>query len=156
MNQETHAGRWIGFRQPVLRVLREREGEKFEYTYQANPGEVWEEDEFWIDLSWRIDPDGSLGIRQWFESPYRPGNKITVDEYYGWIFGNSVPGLPEAAYKERLSPLQYMRKYGAFEVKTDVYKLNEKALSAAELSGSEVKSNGVVAKNGKPVAVMID
>ena len=32
-------------------------------TYQANPGEVWEEDEFWIKLSWAIDPDGSLGIR---------------------------------------------------------------------------------------------
>ena len=28
------------------------------------PGEVWEENEFWIELSWRIDPDGTLGIRQ--------------------------------------------------------------------------------------------
>ncbi len=56
MSQETHAGKWIGFRQPVLRVLQEREGKKVEYTYQANPGEVWEEDEFWINLSWAIDP----------------------------------------------------------------------------------------------------
>ena len=59
---------------------------------RRNPGEVWEEDEFWIELSWRIDPDGSLGIRKYFESPYRPGEKITVDEYYGWMFENSVPG----------------------------------------------------------------
>ncbi len=50
-----------------------------------------------------------------------------MDEYYGWIFENSVPGLPEAAKKEGLTPLQYMRKYGAFEVTTDVYKLNEKS-----------------------------
>ena len=64
MSQESYAGKWIGFRQPVHRVLRERAGEKFEYTYQANPGEVWEEDEFWINLSWAIDPDGSMGIRQ--------------------------------------------------------------------------------------------
>ena len=28
---------------------------------------------------WRIDPDGALGIRRWFESPYRPGEKLTVD-----------------------------------------------------------------------------
>ena len=105
MSQESYAGKWIGFRQPVLRVLRERSGEKFEYTHQANPGEVWEEDEFWINLSWAIDPDGSMGIRQWFESPYRPGQKLTVDEYYGWIFENSVPGLPETAKKEGLSPL---------------------------------------------------
>ncbi|HEX6120981.1 MAG TPA: hypothetical protein VFZ03_16155, partial [Dongiaceae bacterium] len=61
---------------------------------RRHPGEVWEEDEFWIELSWRIDPDGSLGVRRCYESPYRPGKKITVDEYYGWIFENSVPGLP--------------------------------------------------------------
>ena len=54
---------------------------------------MWEEDEFWIELSWRIDPDGSLGIRKYFESPYEPGENMTVDEYYRWIFENSVPGL---------------------------------------------------------------
>ena len=27
----------------------------------------------------------------------RPGEKLTVDEYYGYIFENSVPGLPERA-----------------------------------------------------------
>jgi anaerobic selenocysteine-containing dehydrogenase len=138
MSQESYAGKWIGFRQPVLRVLQEREGKKFDYTYQANPGEVWEEDEFWINLSWAIDPDGSMGIRQWFESPYRPGQKLTVDEYYGWIFENSVPGLPEAAAKEGLKPLEYMRKYGAYEVTTDVYRQNEKPVAPADLSGSKV------------------
>jgi anaerobic selenocysteine-containing dehydrogenase len=156
MSQESYAGKWIGFRQPVLRVLQEREGKKFDYTYQANPGEVWEEDEFWINLSWAIDPDGSMGIRQWFESPYRPGQKLTVDEYYGWIFENSVPGLPEAAAKEGLKPLEYMRKYGAYEVTTDVYKLNEKPVASADLSGSQVEVNGVVTKAGKAVGVMID
>jgi anaerobic selenocysteine-containing dehydrogenase len=156
MSQETHAGRWIGFRQPVLRVLQERQGKKFEYTYQANPGEVWEEDEFWINLSWAVDPDGALGIRKWFESPYRPGKKITADEYYGWIFENSVPGLPETAAKEGLTPLQYMRKYGAFEVKTEVYKLNEKALEPSQLAGSHVEGRNVVSRDGQQVGVMID
>ena len=116
MSQETHAGRWIAFRQPVRRVAMERAGKKIDRTWEANPGEVWEESEFWIDLSAAMDPDGSLGIRQYFESPYRPGEIITVDEYFRWIFENSVPGLPEAAAKEGLSPLEYMRKYGAFEV----------------------------------------
>jgi hypothetical protein len=32
-------------------------------TWQANPGEVWEEDEFWIALV-GVDPDGSLGVRK--------------------------------------------------------------------------------------------
>jgi len=56
---ESHACQWLGFRQPVLRVARERAGEQIDFTYQTNPGEVWEENEFWIELSWKIDPDGS-------------------------------------------------------------------------------------------------
>ena len=121
VSQETHAGQWIGFRQPVRRVALERAGKKVKYTYEANPGEVWEENEFWIELSDRMDPDGKLGIRQWFESPYRKGKIISVEEYYRWIFENSVPGLPEAAKAEKLTPLAYMRKYGAFEVKKENY-----------------------------------
>ena len=121
MSQETHAGRWLGFRQPVRRVALEKKGQKVDHTYEANPGEVWEESEFWIALSWKIDPDGSLGIRKYFESPYRPGEQITIDEYYGWIFEHSVPGLPEAAAKENLTPLQYMRRYGAFKVDDVAY-----------------------------------
>ncbi len=113
-SQETQSGRWVSFRQPVLRVARERLGESFQYTHQANPGEVWEEDEFWIELSWRIDPDGALGIRRFFESPYSPGDKLTVREYYRWIFENAVPGLPAAAAKVGLTPLEYMSRHGAF------------------------------------------
>ena len=63
MSQETQAARWIGFRQPILRVALEKQGKKFNTTYEAHEsagiGEVWEEDEFWIELSWRVDPDGA-------------------------------------------------------------------------------------------------
>jgi anaerobic selenocysteine-containing dehydrogenase len=156
MSQETHSGKWIGFRQPVLRVFQEKQGKRIERTYESNPGEVWEEDEFWISLSWAIDPDGSLGIRQYFESPYRAGEKITVDEYYGWIFENSVPGLPEAARREELTPIAYMRKYGAFEVATDVYQPNEQAVAAGDLEGSATSAEGVITKAGRPVGVMVD
>jgi len=138
MSQETQAGAWIGFRQPVMRVAREKQGEAFEFTYEANPGEVWEEDEFWIELSWRIDPDGALGIRQYFESPYRPGEKITIHEYYRWIFEHSVPGLPDAAAKEGLSPMAYMQKYGAFELRQNMYKLHETPLDGQALQSANV------------------
>ncbi len=133
MSQETHSGQWIGFRQPVRRVAMERAGKKVRYTYEANPGEVWEESELWIELSARMDPDGSLGIRKHFESPYRPGEIVTIDEYFQWIFENAVPGLPAAAKKEGLSPLAYMRKYGCFEVLRDHYVPYE----------AEVKEGGV-------------
>ena len=126
---ESHASQWLGFRQPVLRVARERDGEQIEFTHETNPGEVWEENEFWIELSWRIDPDGALGIRRHFESPYRPGEKVSINEYYRWIFENSVPGLPEAAKKQDLTPLDYMRRFGAFRVTDDVYGQHENPVS---------------------------
>src|SRR5690606_5162070 len=110
---ETHAGRWIGFRQPVLRRHAELSGTPAETTRDTNPGEVWEENEFWIALSWRIDPDGSLGIRRHFESLDRPGEPMGIDEYYEHLFTHSIPGLPEAAAAEGESPLEYMRRRGA-------------------------------------------
>src|SRR5579875_3626458 len=160
LSQETQAGRWIGFRQPVLRVALEKQGKTFEFTWQAHReaglGEVWEEDEFWIELSWRIDPDGALGIRKYFESPKQPGKKLTVDEFYGWIFDCSVPGLPEAAERENLTPLEYMRKYGAFEIRGNVYRLHENDLSAEQLGGAKIEGSKVVVKEGQAIGVEID
>jgi anaerobic selenocysteine-containing dehydrogenase len=130
---EQYDGRWIGFRQPVLRAARERFGESVADTRLVNPGSVWEENEFWIELSWRIDPDGSRGIRRNFESKAAPGTKLSVDEYYGWIFDNSVPGLPEKAASEGLTPLEYMRRYGAFEVDRGHGPVHEEPVPEVEL-----------------------
>jgi anaerobic selenocysteine-containing dehydrogenase len=137
---ETHAGSWIGFRQPVKRVVEERRGKAVADTRDVNPGEVWEENELWIELSWRIDPDGALGIRKHFESPYRKGEKITVSEYYRWIFENSVPGLREAAAAEGLTPLEYMRKYASFELPVGAYGRHETEIDPEELAESVVDS----------------
>jgi anaerobic selenocysteine-containing dehydrogenase len=157
MSQETHAAKWISFRQPVQRVAAERAGRKVAWTHETNPGEVWEEDEFWIALSWRVDPDGRLGVRKYYESPYRPGERITVDEYYRWIFENSVPGLPEEARKHGLTPLEYMRRHGAFLVQQDVYDAHRRELSAAELAGAQVDAaTATVLKDGKPAGVVAD
>jgi len=141
---ETHDAQWLGFRQPVLRAARERRGEQISDTRQVNPGEVWEENEFWIELSWRIDPDGSLGVRKFFESKERPGEKLTVDEYYGFIFANSVPGLPERAAREGLTPLAYMRRYGAFEIQKHIGAVHEQLVPAAELEDTRADTLGRV------------
>jgi len=152
MSQETHAGQWIAFRQPVRRVALERMGKPVRRTYEANPGEVWEETEFWIDLSWEIDPDGSLGVRRYFESPERPGERITVDEYYGWMFEKSVPGLPEAAAREGLTPLAYMRKYGAFEIRAGAEPEFERRLSEKEMREASVDEKSGLVTTREPAA----
>jgi anaerobic selenocysteine-containing dehydrogenase len=151
MSQETHAATWIGFRQPVHRVLAERQGKKITWTYECNPGQVWEEDEFWIALSWHVDPDGALGIRQHFESPYRKGERVTIEEYYRWIFENSVPGLPAAAEKEGQTPLEYMRRHGCFLVQDQVYKTHEAELKPGKYEIDAER--GTVREQGKIVGV---
>jgi len=141
---EQYNGQWIAFRQPVLRAARERLDEEITDTRQVNPGEVWEENEFWIDLTWRIDPDGSLGIREFFESKKVPGEKMTIDEYYSWIFDNSVPGLPEASAAEGLTPLEYMRRYGAFEISNKIGRVHEQSVPDNELEDVRVDEMGRV------------
>jgi anaerobic selenocysteine-containing dehydrogenase len=150
---EQYNGQWVGFRQPVLRAMRERLGERIADTRQANPGEVWEENEYWYELSWRIDPDGSLGIRKWFESKKNPGQRLGVDEYYAYIFENSVPGLPEKAAAEGLTPLEYMRRYGYFEVKKNVGPLYEEEVPPEELQDLNVTPLGrVYTRAPRPVS----
>ncbi len=102
-------------------------------------------------------PTATLGIRKCFESPYRPGEKLTVDDFYGWIFEHSVPGLPAAAAKEGLSPLAYMRQHGAFLVEDGVYRTHEATLGPATLEGTAVDPRtGVITKAGAAVGVEID
>jgi anaerobic selenocysteine-containing dehydrogenase len=141
---ETHDAQWIGFRQPVLRAMRERGGERVTDTRQVNPGEVWEENEFWIDLTWRIDPDGSLGIRKFVESRERPGEKLGIDEYYAWAFTNSVPGLAERAAAEGLSPLGFMRRYGAFEIARGIGPVYSQPVPDSEIAEPQTNRIGRV------------
>lgn len=153
---EQYDGLWVGFRQPVMRAAREREGVPVSDTREVNPGEVWEENEFWMELSWRIDPDGSMGIRKYYESKEKPGERLSVDEYYGYIFDNSVPGLPEKAAEEGLSPLAFMRRYGAFEIADSVGQVFESEVPEGELEDVRKGRHGrVFSATPKPDALNI-
>ena len=98
-------------------AARERLGETVHDTREVNPGEVWEENEFWIELTWRIDPDGALGIRQYVESKRAAGREARRSTSTTAASSRTpCPGLPERAAAERLTPLEFMRRYGAFEI----------------------------------------
>ena len=140
---ETHDAVWIAFRQPVRREALRRLGRPVRFTWEANPGAVWEEDEFWIQLSWTLDADGSLGIRRHFESPVRAGEAVSVEEYYAALF-EQVPGLPQAARAEGLDALEYMRRVGAFEVRGECLGQHLDPLPDAALQGARTEPDGRV------------
>ncbi|HEV7394918.1 MAG TPA: molybdopterin dinucleotide binding domain-containing protein, partial [Pyrinomonadaceae bacterium] len=71
--------------------------------------------------------------RQFMESKAQPGTRLSIDEYYAWIFENSLPGLPEKAAAENLTPLEFMRRYGAYEVKRQTGAVYEESVPAVEL-----------------------
>ncbi|MCG3127172.1 MAG: Nitrate reductase [Phycisphaerae bacterium] len=165
---ETHGATWIAFRQPVKKAFGLAEGTKGRRdggtkgnpevtrthgdSRDFNPGKVWEEDEFWLALTWAVDPDGSLGIRKYAESLKTPGTLLSTDEYYAHAF-ERVPGLVDAAAKEGLSALEYMRKYGAFEVKKRVAGRHERVLSEAELEATTTDPATGVVRNKAGAAI---
>ena len=153
VSYETHASRWIAFRQPVFRRYAEIQGALVDgdsRTHEFNPGEVWEENEFWIDLSWNIDPDGSMGIRKFFESEERPGSPVGVDEYYGKMFSENVPGLAEKAAEAGKTALEYMRDVGSYELEDTPYEPYERIIDAAKLAGTTKDGSGVYRAPGTP------
>ena len=85
-----------------------------------------------------------MGIRRHFESPYTPGEKLKMEEFYRWLFENAVPGLPEKAAEEGLTPLDYMRKYAAFEIQEEAYARNMRELSEEEIEGTRLEENGTL------------
>src|SRR5690606_26569196 len=72
-----------------------------------------------------------------------------VDEYYAHIF-DRVPGLPEAAAAKGLTPLDYMKTLGAFQVHKRVY--NKHLEEAPE---GDIDPFGRVVRDGKPVGLAL-
>ncbi len=148
---ETHDSQWLGFRQPVMKAARQRNGEtdRRHAPGQSGRGVGGERVLARADLAYR--PDGSLGIRQYAESKKNPGTRLGIDEYYEWIFENSVPGLPERAAAENLTPLEFMRRYGAFEVKQKIGKIYDEAVAPEELDDvQEDRFGRVFTRAAKP------
>jgi len=133
----TKPEKWTAFRQPVLRVAMEKMGWKpkvahrgtLEAHIKAGLGEVWEENEFFAELlSLHVDPDGSLGVRKYWESAKNPGKPVTVKEYYDAAF-SLLPKLKKAANKlypnSEFPVYEYMRDHGAWTEATNVYRPQE-------------------------------
>lgn len=103
-SEPTRAEAWTSFRQSAIRNVLMKQGWKpknparatLEAHIKGGLGEIWEENEMWINLIWAMDPDGSLGVRQYWESKENPGKPVTLEEYYNAAFDN-LPNMSKAA-----------------------------------------------------------
>lgn len=134
-SEPTKPEKWTAFRQPVLRIALQKMGWKpndpakatLEAHKKVGLGEIWEEDEFFVNLAFAIDPDGSLGIRKYWESKQNPGKPVTIEEYYNAVF-SKLPKLSQVCQEMGVTPFEYMRDRGAWTEATDVYNVHEKPL----------------------------
>ena len=110
VSAETHDAHWLGLQQPVVRAARASQGSASEDSRKTNPGQVWEEAEFWIHLAWRLDPQGEWGIREAFESRQYPGERVGLEEHYNTLLERNVPDLSDTASQATLEVLRsYLR-----------------------------------------------
>lgn len=116
VSSETRDARWISLQQPAVGVARAVDGVPLDDARRCNPGQVWDEIEWWMALAWKVDPGGEWGIRESSESRQFPGERLRVDELLGAALERGVPELGEAAVMEGGSALHYMRRRGAFQV----------------------------------------
>ena len=67
-----------------------------------------------------------------------------------------MPGLPAAAAREGLAPLDYMRRYGAFLIESDVDETARAAESTCPRTRGAIPRRGAWTSGGKAVGLEID
>ena len=162
MSQETHAARWIGFRQPVLRVALEKAGQHVRsHLAGARGGRAR------AGLGGgRVLDRAVLADRSRRRARHPEVLRVAVSAGREAAHRGALPlDLREQRARaargggraEGLTPLEYMRKYGAFLIEDSVYRTHEQALAAKELDGATVDpATQVVTKGGQAIGVEID
>jgi len=132
---------WLGIRQPVIPPL----------------GEGRETKVYIRDIIHKLDPDGSRGMRQYWE--FKDPEEYMRKQFEG------IPGLQEAG------GLDWLKKHGVWPIygKLDPrngkmvdatgreiqpeYGLHKRTLSADDMLGATVDEHGIIHKNGKAIGV---
>jgi len=158
-SEATQPSRWLSFRQPALRVALEKLGWKpkqpsrgtLEAHMVAGLGEIWEEVEFWATLMVEyVDPDGKLGVRDYWASKEDPKRAVSIAEWYQAAFDN-LPNLRTAA-KKRYPKSKYpnyelMRDMGTWLEEDNIYRPQERGVKKVgdvyHVHGHEYKESEV-------------
>jgi thiosulfate reductase / polysulfide reductase chain A len=132
---------WLGIRQPVIKAL----------------GESRENRIMMRDIIWKLDPDGKLGMKKYW-------NFKDAEDYMRQHFDH-VPGLKEAGGLDFLKKHGVWPIYGKLNPRTGKisdktgreiqaeYGLHMKQIPAADMAGTAVDGHGTINKNGKAIGV---
>ncbi len=139
---ETHDGQWLGFRQPVLRAARERlRRDGHRHARGRTPARCGRRTSSGSSCPGASTPTARSASASSSSRRRGPATKLSVDEYYGWIFENSVPGLPEkrrgrGPHAARTTCAATARSRSA----QDVGPLHEREVPEAELAGRRART----------------
>jgi hypothetical protein len=108
---ETHAGAGSGSASRSCAATRRSRarGRPRARTHEFNPGEVWEENEFWIDLSWRSTPTVRSASASG-SSRRRAGQADLGRRVLRHLFATRCPAWPRPPPRQGQTPLEYMRE----------------------------------------------
>ena len=142
---EQYDGQWLGFRQPVLRAARERLGRDH---HRHPPGEPRRGlgGERVLHQNCRggsIRTARSASASTTSHGPTRAASSRWMSTTAG-CSRTRCPGLPERAAAEGLTPLAFMRRYGAFEITKGQGALYRQEIPAAELADIAITDTGRV------------
>ena len=132
-------------------------GEIADSTRESNPGEVWEETEFWIALSWAIDPDGALGSVD-SSSPRTapasgsPSTSITDGSSRTWFRVFRRRPLAESHAARIHAEVWGLRS----RARIAFSKAHERPLGDDELAGVKDASRDVVTRDGATIGAVAD
>lgn len=135
---------WLGIRQQVIKPL----------------GGTQEWRDTIIQTMHKVDPDGSLGMKQYFA--FKNGEEWVRAQFDG------IPGLKEDGGYDYLKKHGVWPKYGSVDPVTakivdkngeevqPEFGLHMKELSAADMDGATIADNGAIKKGGKTIGVRIN
>ena len=96
ISYETHAGMWIAYRQQYfvnMQDVRQGTGVHLPGQSRRSLGRRMNSGSSFHGVS--ILKKANSGVKEHFLSPYREGEKLTIDEYYRFIFESVFLGFPK-------------------------------------------------------------
>ncbi len=140
---ETHAGRWVGFRQPVFRVFAEQQGRPVKRTWEANPGEVWRRTSSGSTSHSALTPMATSGSATTSSRSTTRDSRSPSTSTTSTSSRTRCPACPSAPRRKASPRWRTCASTGAFAIPGDVYAIHEREVEPSSVASAVRGDDGV-------------